>query len=204
MTKAGRRWLYGACVGVGLMTGYQTLEPVMDAVAARNLQMGGVANGPWTTRLDLARPETSSVVRAMVARIGLGANQAEEAIYWNTYQDSDGNMLRGDRTYKVKLPPHVPVEGFWSLTVYGADHYLIPNAHNRYAITDRQLPADGTSSTLWIGPQAPAGVSADSPFWIPSTGRADDMMLVLRAYHPQATMLEDAETVPLPRILEAP
>ena len=199
-----RLWLYGLCAIIGYTTGYYALGPVIDTAVAHNLQRGGVSNGPWSTRLDLARPDTPTHIRAAVARIGLGANQAEEAMYWNAYRDNAGQPLQGHRTYQVILPPQIPVDGFWSLTVYGPDHFLIPNSHNRYAITDRQIPATDTTVTVWLGPHAPDGVSTDSPYWIPTTGRDDNLILLFRAYQPHPIMLNRASTVPLPRIVALP
>ena len=38
--------------------------------------------------------------------------------YQTTYKDSDGKFLDGNRTYKVNVPPEVPVALFWAVTVY--------------------------------------------------------------------------------------
>jgi hypothetical protein len=38
--------------------------------------------------------------------------------YQTTYKDSDGKYLDGNKTYKLNMPPKVPVALFWSVTVY--------------------------------------------------------------------------------------
>jgi hypothetical protein len=38
--------------------------------------------------------------------------------YQTTYKDRDGNYIDGDKTYKVNMPPEVPVALFWSVTLY--------------------------------------------------------------------------------------
>jgi len=38
--------------------------------------------------------------------------------YQTTYKDSDGNYLDGSKTYKLTMPPKVPVALFWSVTLY--------------------------------------------------------------------------------------
>ena len=58
--------------------------------------------------------------RAIVALVGLGANQPEDAIYPLNVADADGKRLTGDNKYvlhfeKSELPP---VSAFWSVTMY--------------------------------------------------------------------------------------
>ena len=38
--------------------------------------------------------------------------------YQTTYKDADGNYLDGTKTYKISMPPEVPVALFWAVTVY--------------------------------------------------------------------------------------
>jgi hypothetical protein len=38
--------------------------------------------------------------------------------YQTTYKDSDGNYLDGSKTYKLTMPPKVPVALFWAVTLY--------------------------------------------------------------------------------------
>ena len=44
----------------------------------------------------------------------LGAGQ----FYLINIKDKDGKTYDGANTYRVHVPPHVPVEQYWSLTVY--------------------------------------------------------------------------------------
>ena len=54
------------------------------------------------------------ITPAMAAQIpeGLGSR------YQTTYKDKDGNFFDGNKTYKLNVPPKVPVKLFWSVTVY--------------------------------------------------------------------------------------
>jgi hypothetical protein len=55
----------------------------------------------------------TGITPAMVAApVGTGSQ------YAIVYLDEDGNALDGGKTYKVTLPPDVPVNSFWSFTVY--------------------------------------------------------------------------------------
>lgn len=83
---------------------------------------------------------------------------------------------------------------WWSLTLYGADHYLVPNAAGVYAQSPASLPpaADGrfdiTVATDAIGPGA-----------LPSPARGA-FSLTLRLYNPPAEALGQLATLALPTI----
>jgi hypothetical protein len=51
-------------------------------------------------------------------------------------QDSQGQQLTGQNTYVVTFAKGEvpPVKGFWSLTLYDAEHFFHPNELNRYAL----------------------------------------------------------------------
>jgi hypothetical protein len=44
------------------------------------------------------------------------------AKYMVAFTDSAGTPLSGGASYRVKLPPNVPAENFWSLTLYEAEN----------------------------------------------------------------------------------
>ena len=54
------------------------------------------------------------ITPAMAAQMpdGLGSR------YQTTYKDKDGNFLDGNKSYKLNIPPNVPVALFWAVTVY--------------------------------------------------------------------------------------
>jgi len=176
--------------------GWISMLPLLDYAIERILipkgLSGTVKNGPWSTRLDLARSSTSAAARAYVAQIGLAANQAEEAIYWNAFTDGTGQLLDARHSYAVHFDGRPPVAdvGFWSLTVYDADSFLVANPEKRYSVGDRSLltkRADG-SFTIVVSHR---GRSVDVEDWLPCPAEGA-FSLTLRMY------------VPLPRALEAP
>ncbi|WP_222841977.1 DUF1254 domain-containing protein [Cystobacter ferrugineus] len=129
--------------------------------------------------------------RAIVARIGLGANQPEDAIYPRCVSDAHGNPLTGENKYvlhfsKEELPP---VEAFWSVTMYDAQGFPVDNELNRYAIGDRdalKLNADG-SLDIYIQAGSP-GADKESN-WLPSPARGP-LGVTMRLYAPEAQALD--------------
>lgn len=77
--------------------------------------------------------------RAAIALGGLGANTIDVAIYPKVDNDHNGEALNGAKEYVIHMESAPPVlkDGFWSITAYGQDDFLIKNPINRYCINDR-------------------------------------------------------------------
>jgi hypothetical protein len=124
--------------------------------------------------------------RAIVALVGLGANQPEDAIYPMNVADADGKPVMAENKYvlhfsKDELPP---VDAFWSLTMYDAEGFQVPNRLNRFAIGDRdalKLNGDG-SLDLYIQNETP-GADKESN-WLPAP-KSGQLGLTLRLYAPK-------------------
>lgn len=184
--------------------GWASMLPLLDYVVEHGLVpdrfSGTLSNGPWSTRLDIARSSTRMDVRAYIAQIGFAANQAEEAVYWNALFDSAGRPLDGKNRYAVVFQTRPPVAeaGFWSLTVYDAESFLVANAEKRYSIGDRsslQRRPDGSFSVLVSNRRG----GADVENWLacPPDG---PFSLTLRMYVPQPRVLEDPKGIAMPQV----
>jgi hypothetical protein len=94
--------------------------------------------------------------------------------YLGVYHDRDGRPFDGGVSYHLHVPPDVPAEQFWSITLYDADTRGL--IRNKEEVADRHprepgliRNADG-SVDLYFAPAAPVGLENN---WIPTVpGRA--------------------------------
>ncbi|MGB2632410.1 MAG: DUF1254 domain-containing protein [Candidatus Acidiferrum sp.] len=169
-------------------------EAQKDIIAGQ-AKMGKMVNG-WQVALDLGRYGTNYLYRASWTYFGVGGNLAEDAIYPLAITDSDGKVLSGTNSYTLTFPKGQlpPVGAFWSLTMYDADSFLVPNALNRYALGDRdkwKLNKDG-SLTIYVQEQSPAKDKEAN--WLPAP--KGDFKVALRLYMPKHSVIEGTWTPP--------
>jgi hypothetical protein len=121
----------------------------------------------------------------------LGAGQ----FYLISIKDKGGESYDGAKTYRLHVPPNVPVEQYWSLTAYDRDlHTLIKNVDRASRASnnaDVKKNADG-SVDLYVGAKPPAGMDSN---WIP-TDPARKFELMFRLYGPTKTFFEKAWQLP--------
>jgi hypothetical protein len=139
---------------------------------------------------NTATPGTDYALRALTARFGLFALPSSESIYPST--GGDGTVAK-----VLQLPAQLPVDprGFWSLTMYGSDGFLVSNPIDRYSISDRtpgvQREADGTLK-IYLQCSDPGGALTAN--WLPAPCGAFAMSM--RLYLPTAAALDPAFTLP--------
>ena len=128
---------------------------------------------------------------AYIAIKRLGAGQ----FYLITIRDKDGQAYDGSKTYRLRVPPDVPVAQYWSVTAYDREtHALIknmPRASRASNAADLQKNSDG-SVDIYFGPAAPAGKDAN---WVP-TDPARKFELMARFYAPKKEFFEKKWTLP--------
>ena len=121
----------------------------------------------------------------------LGAGQ----FYSISIRDKDGDTFDGAKTYRLHVPPNVPVEQYWSVTAYDRQtHALIkdmPRASRSSQIPELQKNADG-SIDIYFGPRAPAGKEAN---WVP-TDPARRFELMARFYAPKREFFDKVWKLP--------
>jgi hypothetical protein len=121
----------------------------------------------------------------------LGAGQ----FYLINIKDKDGSSYDGSKTYRLHVPPNVPIDQYWSLTAYDRDtHALIKNvarASRASNAADVKKNPDG-SADLYIGPEPPAGQETN---WIP-TDPAREFELMFRLYGPKPEFFAKTWSLP--------
>ena len=126
--------------------------------------------------------------RAIVAMVGLGANQAVDAIYPLSLVDADGQPYHGANQYVMHFEKDgiPPIAAFWSMTLYDAEGFQVANELNRFAIGDRdalQFNADG-SLDLYLQNTNPGPDKVSN--WLPTPIGPWNLCLRLYAPRPQA------------------
>ncbi len=145
-------------------------------------------------------------LRASVALSGLLALTREEAIYAGAVTDSTGRPLDGEHRYRLHVPRDLPLDGFWSLSMYEAQPdgrlFFADNPLHRYAIGDRtrglKRNADGSLDIL-IQKDTPAADQVANWLPVPTSGR---LRLTLRLYQPRAELLDGSFKFPALERLE--
>jgi hypothetical protein len=150
-----------------------------------NQDRGGTRINGWQINMDIGRYGTRYAYRAVTTFFGVGGNLAEDAIYPIALVDGEGRTLNGANRYELRFPKGSlpPAEAFWSLTLYDADSFLVPNPINRYSLGDRNdltLAADG-SLAIYIQSDAPG--QGKEPNWLPSPEN-QNFKIVMRLYSP--------------------
>jgi hypothetical protein len=153
-----------------------------------------LTNGAWRTNLAIGSSEAGMYIRALVARTGLFALNKSETIYFIAAVDDDGDRLHSNCDYRIEGQD---IETrWWSITAYGADHFLIGNENKRYSYNGHDVirQPDGSYRILMSS-------TAKSGNWLPA-GNQEQLYLALRLYNPLPAVYRNPAGVKLPRILK--
>lgn len=159
-----------------------------------------VQNGCWFSYGDpIGDYGTEYDFRSLIALGGFGANPMDMAIYPSATSDSSGNALDGANSYVIHIDanqfPEMGKHGFWSITAYGADQYLIPNELGRYRVNslgNAVYNKDG-SLDIYVSTTAPEDETLLAN-WLPVC--EGFFKLVFRIYQPQASVVNGQWKMP--------
>ena len=88
-------------------------------------------------------------------------------------RDADGSFLMGEHTYRIHLPPDVPVANYWSIVLYDADtRALMDNGQPFPSVASNQKVTynkDG-SADVYLGPTPPKNKDANWIKTVPGRG----------------------------------
>jgi hypothetical protein len=115
--------------------------------------------------------------------------------YLMATKDRQGRPLDGGITYRLTVPPHVPVTQYWSATAYDrATHGLVRDvarASRSSQSPDLQADADG-SVDIYFGPTAPPAKESN---WVP-TSAGGEFEVLFRFYGPEKSLFEKKWRLP--------
>lgn len=178
-------WLAAALVGVviGAASAWATLEAGRASFGehygawSHNRAAGSEAAGPYT--------------RAIIAREGLLALSAREALYFNLAEDQDGRPLEESCIYD--LVGRDLAARWWSVTLYAEDAFLAQNGDHAASIDASYVRAG--SDGFWRARVAP--VRGDAAYWLSSREARRDFSLTLRVYNPHRDFRPSADALPV-------
>ena len=150
-----------------------------------------IHNGPWQTNLLTGSATADPYLRTYVAVVGILALNKNETIYYEANHDSAGEPFDGKCSYRIDGKD--PDARWWSITVYGTDHFLLPNQAKRYSVTKNNVvrSADGSFSVR-------LSTTRDEGNWIATSENGFEV--TLRLYNPGESVRARPDAVPLPSI----
>jgi hypothetical protein len=173
---------------------------------AKYHEVGVDAGNGWQRQENGGEWGTDWFGRAHAAVVYIYVNDFHEAIYFIRATDSKGELLQGRYTYTVTFPKDAlpPVDGtrggFWSLTMYDKDYYMLaksPNGRTNIGTVsldanELKFAADG-SLTLHLSHQEPTDADAKAN-WLPAPD--DQFALIVRTYVPSEALLSGTYKLP--------
>ena len=104
--------------------------------------------------------------------------------YALAYLDGEKKPFDGSRTYKLHLPPNVPVNDFWAVTLYDTQTRSQLQTSQKFPTVGSQSEGiqrnDDGSYDLYFAPEAPAGMEGN---WL-QTVPGKSWFTILRMYGP--------------------
>lgn len=134
--------------------------------------------------------EVDPIQHLMGSAFGWGGNPQRGAMYFNvTPEKNDGGTA-----YTLTMPKDVPVEAFWSVTVYNKDGFFTPNNLNAYSFNSVTAKHNNDGSvTIHFGGNSKA------TNYLPIT---EGWNYIVRCYLPGWQIIEGNWTAPPPQPVE--
>ena len=158
-------------------------KAALAKIMAHTPNAGKNVNG-WVITMPAGVYGTHYLHRACLNWQGPGWNRAEDAVLPVARVDGAGKTLSGANKYVIHFAKggQPPVKGFWSVTMYDAEGFFVPNSLDRVDLSQRSkfnFNDDG-SLDLYIQKDSP-GKNTEAN-WLPSP--KGDFGLILRLYWP--------------------
>jgi len=136
------------------------------------------------------RGEADPIQHLMGSAFGWGGNPQRGAMYFNVAPEKND----GKTAYTLTMPKDVPVEAFWSVTVYNKDGFFTPNDLDAYSFNSITAKRDDDGSvTIHFGGDSKA------TNYLPITAGWN---YIVRCYLPGWQIIEGNWTPPQPQPVE--
>jgi len=157
------------------------------------LQFGGATfteqYGRWHFSRAAGSTGADPYTRAIIARAGLLALSAREAVYFSLYEDEQGRPLSESCIYELNGQPLDA--RWWSVTLYADDNYLAQNTDNAHSIDASRVGNDAPRKVR-ISP-----VRGDAQYWLSSREARRGFVIMLRVYNPQRDFRPSEQALPV-------
>ncbi|HQR45522.1 MAG TPA: DUF1254 domain-containing protein [Thermoanaerobaculia bacterium] len=139
----------------------------------------------WSFSTKVGVYGTAYRQRALVTAIGLGANRPQDAVYPISEGPDLLKKYSGEHKYSIhfnkgEMPP---VDGFWSLTMYDAAYFFVPNPLNRYNVSQRNKFKTNPDGSVDIYIQSDSPGKDKEANWLPAP--KGPFILMMRLYWPK-------------------
>lgn len=150
-------------------------------------------NGNWTgtNQLPLGK---DALLTTQITLFAMYALPSEEAVYLMSRRDDAGERFHSRNDYAITGNLHDIDAGYWSITAYGTDLYLVPNKAERYSFNNTNIAADSAGNFRIL-----LSAREQKGNWLPIPEDAE-FNLLLRIYQGNNSFLQELSATPLPRI----
>ena len=159
-------------------------EQVLKLRKAANVLGSSV---PDSSRFFGVKGERSYLENMMGVAVGWGGLQRRDALYIPvTPANNDGKT-----PYVLDVPADVPVDGFWSVTVYNKDRFMVKNKYNAYSFNNVTATknTDGSITIHFGGDPKQSNFLPIVPGW----------QYLVRLYRPRKEILDGKWKFPAPK-----
>jgi hypothetical protein len=174
--------------------------------SARYEQVGVDAGNGWQRQENGGLWGTDWFGRAQAAVVYILVNDYHEAVYLIRGTDDRGALLDGRHAYTMTFPKDAlpPVDrtrgGFWSLTMYDKDYFMLPESPNgrtnigtvNLDADELEFAADGSLTITMSHEQSPDAVARSN--WLPAP--EGQFALIIRTYVPTQPILDGSYEFP--------
>jgi hypothetical protein len=171
----------GAAAAQGLR---KAPKAAQENIMAHFKDAGTLENG-WSFSVKTGIYGTDYLQRAFITAIGLGANRPQDAVYPTSDVDGAGMPYSGANKYVLRFAKGQtpPAQAFWSLTMYDAEYFFVPNHLNKYTVSPRNALKYNEDGSLDIYIQKDSPGKDKEANWLPAP--ADKFVLMMRLYWPR-------------------